>query len=84
MASTANTKKAHDRYKVEIFSQDSLVRTLGIPAHKSRFRIVEIARKELKTVPTATHVTIRALNGVQHDIFAADGWWKCQMKAFKL
>lgn len=83
MASKANNK-IHDRYKVEIVSQDSIVRTLGIPAQKSRFRVVEIARKELKTVPTATHATIRALNGSEHDVFATDGWWKCQLKAFKL
>lgn len=84
MRDNAENRRTNHRYKLEIFSQEIVVRTLGVPGYKSPFRVVEVARRELKTVPTATHVRIRSLCGREHNIFASDGWWKCQMKAFKL
>lgn len=80
----SNNNNDHDRYKVEIFCNDNSLRTLGIPKHKSRLRVVEVARQEIRRVPTATHATVRALSGNTLTVYANDGWWKCQFKALKL
>ncbi|MCC5879113.1 MAG: hypothetical protein JJU03_04380 [Idiomarina sp.] len=84
IAVVKKSNKIHDRYKVEILSQDNLVRTLGIPASRPRVRVVEIVRRELRTASTSTHATIRALDGTEHVIYAKDNWLLCQLKAFKL
>lgn len=79
----ANTAK-HDRYKVELMSQGNVLRTLAIPANKPRVRVMEITRREPKSLATATHATVRGLDGKEHVIYAIDSWLTCQLKAFKL
>lgn len=82
MVNTAS--KIHDKYKIEILSQNSVIRTLGVPANRQRVRVVEITRRELSSVPTATHAVIRGLDGTEHTVYAKDGWLRCQLMAFKL
>ena len=76
--------KIHDKYKIEILSQDSVIRTLGVPENRARVRVLEITRRELRSVPTATHAVVRSLDGTEHTIYAKDGWLRCQLMAFKL
>lgn len=85
MVNTKNAKnKVHNRYKIEILSQDSVIRTLGVPDNRPRERVLEITRRELKSTPTATHAVIRALDGTEHTVYAKDSWLRCQLKALQL
>lgn len=76
--------KVYDRYKIEIVSLDIVIRTLGVPANRRRVRVMEVTRRELNSVSTATHAVIRSLDGTEHTVYAKDGWWRYQMKAFQL
>ena len=76
--------KVHDRYKVDICSQNSVIRTLGIPQDRPRVKVIEITRRELKGVSSATHAVIRALDGTEHTVYAKDSWLSCQLKALQL
>lgn len=79
-----NKNHIHNRYKVELISQDTVIQTLGVPSNRTRLHVVEIARRELRRISTATHADIRALNGRVHTVYAHDGWLTCQFKALKL
>ena len=74
----------HSRFKIEIKSQDTVIQTLGVPSNRTRLHVVEIARRELRRIATATHAEIRALNGEVQTVYAHDGWLTCQFKALKL
>lgn len=74
----------HQRYKIEICKGDEVIQKLGIPLTHTRFHVVEIARKELKRVSTATHASIRDAEGTVVEIFPSDSWATIQMQAFRL
>lgn len=82
MVSSKDVK--HSRFKIDIKSQDTVIQTLGVPSNRTRLHVVEIARRELRRISTATHADIRALNGRVHTVYAHDGWLTCQFKALKL
>ncbi|RUO37337.1 hypothetical protein CWE13_05080 [Aliidiomarina shirensis] len=73
-----------DRYRIEICMGDQVINKLGVPANRKALHVIEIARNELKHVSTATHAKVRGLNGDEIEIYAMDGWFRCQMKALKL
>ena len=78
------TDSSFDRYRIEICMGDQVINKLGVPASRKPLHVVEIARKELKHISTATHATIRGLHGNEVEIYAMDGWLRCQLKALKL
>ncbi|WP_194756855.1 hypothetical protein [Aliidiomarina indica] len=74
----------HDRYRIEIYKGDELITKLAVPKSRTRFHTMEIARKEVARVPTATHARVRSLTGHEVEVYQGDSWLSTQITALKM
>lgn len=87
METVGNNKQRetfYSKYRVAVMYNDEVLHKLGIPASSSPFKVMEIARRELKNTIVATHVYVRNLNGKEVELRKGHSWLKAQLLALTL
>lgn len=76
--------RIHSKYRIAVMQGDEVMHKLSVSANESPFKVMDIARRELKQTITATHALVRGLSGKELELNRQHNWLAAQLMALKL